>query len=159
MIEESIDPALLCACLSWHVHLVDVETTPAQMPTISPTLHQFLEKFLFWLEVLSVLGAVRNAVEGLQVITDWLKVCQVFMPDKITAVEREIKRREEEAPKGLAPVGSLMFSEVERRIDVVIFRSCLAHSVYEARRMVVHGDVLLNRQKVRQFSSLAPADR
>lgn len=68
--------------------------------------------------------------------------------NKTPAVEKEIKRREEEASKGLAPVGSLMFSEVERRIDVVIFRSCLAHSVYEARRMVVHGDVLLNGQKV-----------
>ena len=66
-------------------------------------------------------------------------------------MEKEIKRREEEASKGLAPVGSLMFSEVERRIDVVIFRSCLAHSVYEARRMVVHGDVLLNGRKVSNF--------
>jgi hypothetical protein len=73
--------------------------------------------------------------------------------NKASAVEKEIKRREEEASKGLAPVGSLMFSEVERRIDVVIFRSCLAHSVYEARRMVVHGDVLLNGQKVSRFTS------
>jgi ribosomal protein S4 len=68
--------------------------------------------------------------------------------NKASAVGKEIKRREEEASKGLAPVGSLMFSEVERRIDVVIFRSCLAHSVYEARRMVVHGNVLLNGKKV-----------
>ena len=76
--------------------------------------------------------------------------------NKATVVEKEIKRREEEASKGLAPVGSLMFSEVERRIDVVIFRSCLAHSVYEARRMVVHGNVLLNGQKVsRSFSFVA----
>jgi ribosomal protein S4 len=73
--------------------------------------------------------------------------------NRTSAVEKEIKRREEEASKGLAPVGSLMFSEVERRIDVVIFRSCLAHSVYEARRMVVHGSVLLNGQKVRRFLS------
>jgi ribosomal protein S4 len=43
----------------------------------------------------------------------------------------------------------LMFTEVERRIDVVIFRACLAHSVYDARRMVVHGKVLLNGKKVR----------
>jgi len=68
--------------------------------------------------------------------------------NKASAVEKELKRRDEEASKGLAPVGSLMFSEVERRIDVVIFRSCLAHSVYEARRMVVHGNVLLNGNKV-----------
>ncbi|KAF9653566.1 alpha-L RNA-binding motif-containing protein [Thelephora ganbajun] len=79
--------------------------------------------------------------------------------NKTSAVEKEIKRREEEASKGLAPVGSLMFSEVERRIDVVIFRSCLAHSVYEARRMVVHGNVLLNGQKHQNANTrLAPGD-
>lgn len=64
------------------------------------------------------------------------------------ALEKERKRKEDEESKGMAPVGSLMFSEVERRIDVVIFRSCFAHSVYEARRLVVHGDVLLNGKKV-----------
>ena len=47
-------------------------------------------------------------------------------------------------------MGSLMFSEVERRIDVVIFRACLAHSVYDARKMVIHGQVLLNGKKVRR---------
>jgi ribosomal protein S4 len=54
----------------------------------------------------------------------------------------------EEQKKGMAPVGSLMVSEVERRIDVFIFRCCFAHSVYEARRLVIHGDVLLNGKKV-----------
>lgn len=58
------------------------------------------------------------------------------------------KSRKDEEAKGLAPVGSLMFTEVERRIDVVIFRACLAPSVYEARRLVVHGSVLLNGKKV-----------
>jgi ribosomal protein S4 len=62
------------------------------------------------------------------------------------ARRREIDGEEEEE---LPPVGSLMFSEVERRIDVVIFRACLAHSAYEARRLVVHGQVLLNGKKVR----------
>lgn len=65
------------------------------------------------------------------------------------AAQKARKRAEEEKRKGLAPVGSLMFTEVERRIDVVIFRACFAHSVYEARRMVIHGDVLLNGKKVR----------
>jgi len=79
--------------------------------------------------------------------------------NKTSTVGKEIKRREEEASKGLAPVGSLMFSEVERRIDVVIFRSCLAHSVYEARRMVVHGNVLLNGRKHQDANTrLAPGD-
>ena len=69
------------------------------------------------------------------------------------AVEKDAQvRRKEidgEDQEKLPPVGSLMFSEVERRIDVVIFRACLAHSVYDARRMVIHGKVLLNGKKVR----------
>lgn len=52
------------------------------------------------------------------------------------------------AVKGMAPVGSLMFSEVERRIDVFLFRCCFVHSVYEARRLVIHGRVMLNGRKV-----------
>jgi len=75
-VEKCIDPALQYACLSWHVHLVDAGTTPTRTPGITPILRRFLEnKFLCWLEVLSVLGAVRNAVDALQVITDWLEVC------------------------------------------------------------------------------------
>jgi ribosomal protein S4 len=64
-------------------------------------------------------------------------------------LEKEKKRRAEIDRLGLAPVGSLMFTEVERRIDVFVFRSCFAHSVYEARRMIIHGDVMLNGKKVR----------
>ncbi len=70
--------------------------------------------------------------------------------------EGEKRRREEEDRQALAPVGSLMFTEVERRIDVFIFRCCFAHSVYEARRMVIHGNVLLNGKKVCTFSSPDP---
>ena len=78
--EKYIDPALKYACMSWHTHLVDADTMPAHAPKIVPTLRRFLEeKFLFWLEVLSVLGAVRNAVEALQVTVDLLEVCQLSM--------------------------------------------------------------------------------
>ena len=76
--EEFIDPALQYACVSWHTHLVglvDANIIPAHVPTITPAIHRFLEtKFLFWLEVLSILGAARNAVEALQVAADWLEV-------------------------------------------------------------------------------------
>ena len=76
--EEFIDPALQYACVSWHTHLVglvDANIIPAHVPTITPAIHRFLEtKFLFWLEVLSILGAARNAVEALQVTADWLEV-------------------------------------------------------------------------------------
>jgi hypothetical protein len=64
------------------------------------------------------------------------------------AAQRELQRVEDDARHALAPVGSLMFGEVERRIDVLIFRANLAHSVYEARRLVIHGDVKLNGVKV-----------
>jgi ribosomal protein S4 len=79
-----------------------------------------------------------------------------------TAVEKDAKvRRKEidgEDQEELPPVGSLMFSEVERRIDVVIFRACLAHSVYDARKMVIHGQVLLNGKKVRRHRLPYPLD-
>ena len=80
--EQCINPALRYACMSWHMHLVGADTTAAHAPSIIPVLHQFLEKkFLFWLEVLSVLGAVRNAVEALQVASEWLEVRCVPMLD------------------------------------------------------------------------------
>jgi len=91
-IEEHIDPALRYACLSWHIHLVDMDTIPAHAPTVTPTLCRFLEKrFLFWLEVLSVLGAVRNAVEALQLAADWLEVCRVSMLDVLPAFTHGIQ--------------------------------------------------------------------
>ena len=62
------------ACKSWHKHLIEGNTI--QKPTITSTLHHFLEKkFLFWLEVLSVLGAAREAIDALGVAEHWLEVC------------------------------------------------------------------------------------
>ncbi|THH16309.1 hypothetical protein EW146_g4312 [Bondarzewia mesenterica] len=89
---------------------------------------------------------------------DTLDISKWAKQDK--TVEKERRKREEEAQHAeLAPVGSLMFAEVERRIDVFIFRACLAHSVYDARRMVVHGDVLLNGKKHQNSNTrLAPGD-
>lgn len=76
----------------------------------------------------------------------------------LAALEEFAKRKKKEADfeleeqrRGGAPVGSLMFSEVERRIDVFIFRCCFADSVYEARRLIIHGNVLLNGKKVGCF--------
>jgi ribosomal protein S4 len=62
--------------------------------------------------------------------------------------EKEKELEEEIDKRGMAPVGSLMFSEVERRLDVFLFRCCFAHSVYEARRLIIHGYVTLNGRKV-----------
>ena len=71
--EQYINNALQYACKSWHKHLVNDPTANRQ--EIASALHSFLEtKFLFWLEVLSVLGAVRNAVDALDVAAKWLEV-------------------------------------------------------------------------------------
>jgi len=71
--EKYIDQALEYACRSWHKHFV--ETTPAHTLTITSVLHRFLEgRFLFWLEVLSVLGAAREAVDALEAAAGWLDV-------------------------------------------------------------------------------------
>ncbi|KAF9644058.1 hypothetical protein BDM02DRAFT_3217962 [Thelephora ganbajun] len=71
-IEQYIDSALQYACKSWHKHLVDERTI--RTPNITSALHRFLEnKLLFWLEVLSVLGAAREAVDALDLATRWLE--------------------------------------------------------------------------------------
>ena len=78
-IERYLDPALQYACKSWHSHLVAGRSTSKSTPQIASALHRFLEKkLLFWLEVLSVLGAVRNALDALQAVVDWLEVCWDF---------------------------------------------------------------------------------
>ena len=76
-VEEHIGQALEYSCRSWHKHVVG--TIPAR---IIPILHHFLEeKFLFWLEALSVLGAAREAVEALGVISncEWTDVCCISL--------------------------------------------------------------------------------
>ena len=74
-IGRHIDPALQYACRSWHTHLVGGHTMSDHRLEITSALRQFLEKnFLFWLEVLSVLGAVKNAVVALQAAAGCLEV-------------------------------------------------------------------------------------
>ena len=74
-VKRYINPALQYACRSWHTHLIGGRAAPISAPDITSALHRFLEtKFLSWLEVLSVLGAVRNAVDALQVTVGWLEV-------------------------------------------------------------------------------------
>ncbi|KAF9779846.1 hypothetical protein BJ322DRAFT_1129720, partial [Thelephora terrestris] len=70
---EHISKPLEYACRSWHKHLDNTIST--QKPKITHILHQFLErKFLFWLEVLSIYGAAREAVDALEKMEKWLDV-------------------------------------------------------------------------------------
>ena len=80
--KRDLDHGLRYACELWHKHLVNANTEPAHELKITSVLHQFLEgKFLFWLEVLSVLGTTRDAVDALGVAAKWLKVCRVSVLD------------------------------------------------------------------------------
>ena len=68
--ESGIHGALGYACRSWHKHLI---VTKHQTADVVSALHCFLgEKFLFWLEVLSILNAVGDAVHGLNATVKWL---------------------------------------------------------------------------------------
>jgi hypothetical protein len=69
-----IHGALEYACRSWYKHLVVTEHWTVDVVS---ALHHFLEgKFLFWLEVLSVLGAMGDAAHALNMTIEWLtKVC------------------------------------------------------------------------------------
>ncbi|KAF8598868.1 alpha-L RNA-binding motif-containing protein, partial [Ceratobasidium sp. AG-I] len=57
------------------------------------------------------------------------------------------KRLGQVRPDQPTPVTSLMLVEVERRIDVFLFRCCFATSAWQARQLVVHGKVKLNGKK------------
>ena len=73
--EQSVGPALQYACRSWHKHLIGIHMALGNIPKITSILHQFLEeKFLFWLEVLSILGNLRDAVNALEAAAKWLEV-------------------------------------------------------------------------------------
>jgi hypothetical protein len=79
--DDRISAALAYACQYWYIHLAEAE---GGVNIIISSLHIFLkEKFLAWLEVLSILGALRGAIVALEQLMPWLQeVCLVF-----TAVE------------------------------------------------------------------------
>ena len=73
-IDSRISIALRYACRSWHNHL---NKSKGEVADVIPYLHTFLEeKFLAWLEVLSVVGDVGSATVGLEGLMLWLQeVC------------------------------------------------------------------------------------
>ena len=75
--DSEIYGALEYACRSWYKHLI---VTGHQTEDVVSALNDFLEgKFIFWLEVLSVLGAVGSGVHALNVTIKWLdEVCDTW---------------------------------------------------------------------------------
>jgi len=75
-IGDRFSVALQYACKSWCSHLVEAK---GDVTTIVSALRSFLQEgFLAWLEVLSVIGAARDAVIALEKLMTWLRqVCLV----------------------------------------------------------------------------------
>ena len=73
---SGIHGALEYACRSWYKHLI---TTHDHVKDVVSALHGFFEQeFLFWLEVLSVLGAMGDTVYALNTTIRWLtEVCLI----------------------------------------------------------------------------------
>ena len=69
-----ISIALQYACRSWYNHLGEIR---GEVADLIPHIRLFLEeKFLAWLEVLSVLGDAGSASDGLEQVIQWLQeVC------------------------------------------------------------------------------------
>ena len=78
-INDRISLALQYACRSWHSHVIE---TKGDTTDVISCLRTFLEeKFLAWLEVLSVLGDVGGAAVALDNLMPWLqKVCFGVLP-------------------------------------------------------------------------------
>jgi len=72
--ESGIRGAMEYSCRSWHKHLI---VTTHRTEDVVSALRSFLEgRFVFWLEVLSVLGAVGDAARALNMTIKWLnEVC------------------------------------------------------------------------------------
>jgi len=88
-IKDRISVGLEYACRSWHIHLT---RTGGDVSSIVSDLRFFLEeKFLAWLEVVSVLGTVREAVVGLEKLVPWLQEVCFGLPRGITWRSRTTK--------------------------------------------------------------------
>ena len=71
IIEDRVSVALRYACQSWHHHLTK---TGGDVTDIISDLGIFLkEKFLAWLEVVSVLGAAKGAIVALEQLIPWIQ--------------------------------------------------------------------------------------
>jgi ribosomal protein S4 len=75
-------------------------------------------------------------------ITEKQMLARHFQPN--IPVKMATTREKELTP----PIQALAFGELERRADVVVFRSHFAKSIFQARHAVVNGFVKINGEKV-----------
>ncbi|KAI9629993.1 hypothetical protein KEM48_012407 [Puccinia striiformis f. sp. tritici PST-130] len=114
-------------------------------PENKDTIFLRSSKTVYWQKWRS--KAVTRAYHG-----DWIqekKFKRHYLPASLPAlaVKSSLKKSRYGNREEKVPLAALMYQELERRLDVAIFRSCFADSVYEARRMVIYGAVKLNGVK------------
>jgi small subunit ribosomal protein S4 len=63
-------------------------------------------------------------------------------------LEKQFRGYFQKAEKQKGVTGEILLQMLERRLDNVVFRSCLASSRAEARQMVKHNVITVNEQKV-----------
>jgi hypothetical protein len=77
-IKMAIPGHLQYSCLYWASHVSDVPTkeSNSQRGVILECLESFFssDRFLYWLEVLSLIGALRSASPALRIISNWVSV-------------------------------------------------------------------------------------
>lgn len=83
-IRNNISSALSYSCRFWVEHVVHVSEFHEELLKCARTLME--DKFLFWLEVMSLIGAISVASTGLMTLRGWLgkmrdKVSQLTSPD------------------------------------------------------------------------------
>ena len=60
-----------------------------------------------------------------------------------------VKKMSSSEKERCPPIQTLMYAELERRVDVVLFRSHFCDSIFSARKAVSSGHVMVNGVKVR----------
>jgi len=82
MVKDQVNIALQYACKSWHNHLTKAR---GDITAVVSVLRSFLQGgFLAWLEVLSVIGAARDAVVALENLMPWLQEVCFGLPNCIS---------------------------------------------------------------------------
>ncbi len=71
-VKENIPPRLSYSCCFWADHLSDLLFDKGLIQAVKEVIK---DKFLYWLEVMSLLGEVNCVVPILRVVLQWSKVC------------------------------------------------------------------------------------
>ena len=77
-VRESIPAHLSYSCRFWVSHLQAIETGVASDPKLFRGVEVVLKhKFLFWLEVMSLLGNIRGAAQAMSSVVNWSSVSKL----------------------------------------------------------------------------------